>query len=207
MNWSPDGRFIYANRIFVGFTDASVFRIDVASGQAGRTHAAPGTGADHRFVRFRPTAKPFSSLRIEKGGYHNAALLDIATKEKKWITDTQWEAFAGDFSPDGKDCDLCHQCRRPHHRIPLQHRQRKIHGRCRCRAGLTSPAGNPSSFSPDGKSLLLTHQDTRRPSDIWVYDLAAGKPRQLSYSAVAGLNPERSAGGAGCRTTRASTGK
>ena len=37
--------------------------------------------------------------------------------------------------------------------------------------------------------LLLTHQDTQRPSDLWVYDIAAGKPRQLSYSAVAGLNP------------------
>ncbi len=56
-------------------------------------------------------------------------------------------------------------------------------------SGLTSPAGNPSSFSPDGKSLLLSHQDTQRPSDLWVYDLASGKPRQLSYSAVAGLNP------------------
>jgi dipeptidyl aminopeptidase/acylaminoacyl peptidase len=56
-------------------------------------------------------------------------------------------------------------------------------------SGLTTTAGNPSAFSPDGKSLLLTHQDTQRPSDLWVYDLASQNPRQLSYSAVAGLNP------------------
>jgi dipeptidyl aminopeptidase/acylaminoacyl peptidase len=57
-------------------------------------------------------------------------------------------------------------------------------------SGLTTAAGNPSAFSPDGKSLLLPHQDTQRPSDLWVYDLASQNPRQLSYSAVAGLNPK-----------------
>ena len=94
----------------------------------------------------------------------------------------------GDFSPDGKDCNLCDQRRRHNHRLPLQHRQRKIDAGADD-AGLTVPAGNPKRFSPDGKSLLLPHQDTQRPSDFWVYDLASGKPRQLSYSAVAGLNP------------------
>ncbi len=37
----------------------------------------------------------------QKGGYQNVALLDVATKQLKWITDTQWEAQAGEFSPDG----------------------------------------------------------------------------------------------------------
>jgi dipeptidyl aminopeptidase/acylaminoacyl peptidase len=56
--------------------------------------------------------------------------------------------------------------------------------------GITVPDGNPNPFSPDGKSVLLTHQSSQRPSDLWVYDLVSSKPRQLTYSAVAGLNPK-----------------
>ena len=37
-----------------------------------------------------------------KSGYQNVALLDIASKKLTWVTDTKWEASAGDFSPDGK---------------------------------------------------------------------------------------------------------
>ena len=47
----------------------------------------------------------------QKGGYQNVALLDLADldsggkdapKKLTWVTDTKWEASAGDFSPDGK---------------------------------------------------------------------------------------------------------
>jgi Tol biopolymer transport system component len=38
----------------------------------------------------------------EKGGYSNVALLDVGSKKRTWVTDTKWEADAGEFSPDGK---------------------------------------------------------------------------------------------------------
>jgi dipeptidyl aminopeptidase/acylaminoacyl peptidase len=55
--------------------------------------------------------------------------------------------------------------------------------------GITAPSGNPTAFSPDGKFILLDHQSSQRPSDFWIYDLSTRQPRQLSYSAVAGLIP------------------
>ena len=35
------------------------------------------------------------------GGYENAALLDLATKKLRWLTDTQWSANGVAFTPDG----------------------------------------------------------------------------------------------------------
>lgn len=32
----------------------------------------------------------------------NVGLLDIATKKLTWATDLKWEAYSGNFSPDGK---------------------------------------------------------------------------------------------------------
>ena len=49
-----------------------------------------------------PDGKTILVNSNQKGGYQNVALLDVASKQLKWITDTQWEAQAGEFSPDGK---------------------------------------------------------------------------------------------------------
>lgn len=187
VDWSPDGRFIYANRAFAGFTDASVFRINVTSGQ--QEELTPHQGQVVIVATsVSPDGKKLSITSNQKGGYNNAGLVDVASKQIAWITDTQWQATAGNFSPDGKHLtyeinadgittvylyDLASRKSTPLQMTP----------------GVTSTAGNPNAFSPDSKSLLLRHQDTQRPSDFWVYDLASGKARQLSYSAVAGLSP------------------
>ena len=187
VDWSPDGRYIYANRIFVGFTDASVFRIDVATGQQEELTPHQGQAT----ILARSVSSDGNTVSItsnQKGGYNNAGLLDVASKRITWITDTQWDATAGDFSRDGKrvtydinadGVDMLHIydiASKKSVTVPMP-------------VGLTSTAGNPTAFSPDGKSLIVVHQDPQRPSDFWIYDLASGKPRQLTYSAIAGLNP------------------
>jgi dipeptidyl aminopeptidase/acylaminoacyl peptidase len=56
-------------------------------------------------------------------------------------------------------------------------------------AGLNLLTGRPTSFSPDGRFLLVEHQSSRRPIDFWLYDLAARHSRQLTFAAIATLNP------------------
>ena len=187
VDWSPDGRFIYASRIFVGFTDASVFRIDVATGQQEELtpHQGQVVIAGNSVS---PDGKSIIVTSNEKGGYNNAGLLDIPTKKITWITDTQWDASGGNFSPDGTR--LTYDINADGITTPYLYEVATGKSTpVRMPAGVTSPTGNPNAFSPDGKSLLLRHQDTQRPSDLWVYDIASGKPRQLSYSAIASLNP------------------
>ena len=188
VDWSPDGRYIYANRLFVGFTDASVFRIDVATGQ--QEELTPHQGeAIIVASSVSPDGKTLTITSNEKGGYNNAGLLDVASKKIAWTTDTQWEATGGNFSPDGKRVSYTINADGITTVYLYDIASRKSTP-VQMTTGVTSTAGNPNAFSPDGKSLLLRHQDTQRPTDLWVYDMASGKPRQLSYSAVAGLNPK-----------------
>ena len=100
-DWSSDGKYIIANRGNVASTDSSVYRIEVSSGKL--EELTPHKG-DVLFSAsaLSPDGKTVLVTSNQKGGYQNAALLDVASKQLKWITDTQWEASSGNFSPDGK---------------------------------------------------------------------------------------------------------
>ena len=186
-DWSSDGKYIIASRANAGFTDASVYQIEVSSGKM--EELTPHKG-DVLFTAsaISPDGKTVLVTSNQKDGYQNAALLDIASKQLKWITDTQWEASSGNFSPDGEYATFEVNA----DGLNTTYLYDLAAGKGLAVAmpdGLTSVAGNPNGFSPDSKSLLLSHQSSQRPSDFWVYDLAAQKPRQLTYSAVASLKP------------------
>ncbi len=187
-NWTPDGKYIIATRIDAGFQDASVYRIEVASGKLEELTPHQGKVL-YLSSCVSPDGKSVLISSTEKGGYQNVALLDIASKKLHWVTDTQWEASSSDFSPDGKLAAWTLNADGVTTTYIYDIRAGKS-AAVAMPTGLTFPTGNPdNSFSPDGKSLLLSHQSSQRPSDFWVYDLASGKPRQLTYSAVASLNP------------------
>jgi dipeptidyl aminopeptidase/acylaminoacyl peptidase len=191
--WSRDGRYLYANRVTVAETDASVYQIDINSGSV--TNLTPHEGKQYVVVcdDLSPDGRTLLITSDEKGGYRNVGLLDIASKKITWVTDTQWEAHGGHFSPkgdvftytinaDGRTSLYLGTVGRG---VVIQGRQRKID----FPEGITVEAGTPTSFSPDGTRLLISHQSSQRPADYWVYDLRTNKPQQLTYSAVAGLNP------------------
>ena len=186
-DWSSDGKYIIASRVNAGFTDASVYRIEISS---GKTEELTPHKGDVLFTAsaISPDGKTVLVTSNQKDGYQNAALLDIASKQLKWITDTQWEASSGNFSPDGKYATYEVNADGLNTTYLYDLAAGKGHA-VAMPDGLTSVAGNPNGFSPDSKSVLLSHQSSQRPSDLWIYDLAVQKPRQLTYSAVASLNP------------------
>jgi dipeptidyl aminopeptidase/acylaminoacyl peptidase len=57
--------------------------------------------------------------------------------------------------------------------------------------GITSPSGTPTAYSPSGDRILVSHQSSTQVHDLWVYDLGSHQARQLTFSAVAGMNPLR----------------
>ena len=185
--WSKDGEYIVAVRLNAAFTDSSVYRIRVSNGEAEELTPHQGTIL-YMASAISPEGKAILLSSNEKGGYQNVALLDVAGKKLTWLTDTQWDAESASFSPDGKLATYAINAdgRTTSFVYDVATKQTS---RVDMPLGLARPAGDPNSFSPDGTSLLLTYQSSQRPSDLWVYDLAAHKPRQLSYSAVAGLNP------------------
>ena len=110
MAWSADGNFSIAIRGNVGFHRCE--RVSHQRPSGPQEELTPHQGEVRicgvgRFARWQDRRSITSN---QKGGYNNVGLLDIASKQDKWITDTQWEAQGGNFSPDGKTADVRGQC-------------------------------------------------------------------------------------------------
>ena len=183
--WSADGRTLYATRYEISFQDSDVYAVEVATGK--QTNLTPHRGKVLTFASsLSPDGKTILVTSNEHGGYQNVALLDIATHKLRWATDTQWEASANDFSPDGSsftytlnadglvDAYLVDSATLKAKKIPTG-------------GGVNDFAGNPSSFSPSGAKLLLSHQSSVQPTDFWVYDVASGHLERLTRSAIASV--------------------
>lgn len=188
IGWSRDGHSIFANRVLIDSTDADVYRIDMNTGDRenltphqGKTlYAASSLSADGRTLL----------LTSNKTGFNNVFLLDVASKKLTPVTDTQWEADAGSFAPSGTSFTyVVNQDGRT--QIYLTDRESPNPQHLPFPEGLTYFTGNPTPFSPDGNRLLVGHQSSQSPSDLWVYNLQSKKPVQLTYSAIADLNPSR----------------
>ncbi|HET8892209.1 MAG TPA: S9 family peptidase [Candidatus Angelobacter sp.] len=187
IDFTRDGKTIYAIRGNVPFTDASVWRIDLAGARA--EELTPHQG---EVLIQASSISPDGNLLLltsgEKGGYNNVALLDLKTKKKTWITDTQWDAGSGNFSPDGRQFTyaLNHDGETD---MYLQTVGQTTAQKLDFPPGQTFAAANPSAFSPDGTRLLVSHEDSQRVIDLWIYDLKTRSVRQLTQSAIASLSP------------------
>jgi dipeptidyl aminopeptidase/acylaminoacyl peptidase len=184
--WSPDGKTLYANRYDVSFTDSDVYAVDVASGTT--TNLTPHQG---NVLFFASSLSPEGTTLLvtsnQKGGYQNVALLDVATKRLSWVTDTQWEASAGDFSPNRERFTYAINAdgRTELYMVDrATHQSRTID----VPPGVNSFAASPTSFSPQSDRLLISHESSVQPADYWVYSLNGGSSRQLTHSAIASLS-------------------
>src|SRR5215471_11854541 len=187
--WSRDGKTIYADRANAGGTDSDVYGIDVATGKLENLTPHQGD-VIYALSSVSPDGRTLLITSNEKGGYDNVALLDVASKKRTWVTDLKWEARAGEFTPDGKSftyivnadgrTDIYVVDRKTLHAAKLPFPE-----------GINSPTGRPTAYSPSGDRMLISHQSSTEPADLWVYDVGTRKSRQLTFSAVASLNPSR----------------
>ena len=186
--WSRDGHYIFAVRYNVGATDESVYRIEAATGEA--EELTPHSGdVLYEVSSISPDGQTALISSNEKHGVRNVALLEIPTHKLTWVTDLEWDTLPGDFSPDGdRFTYMVNEDGRTS--LYLVERSSMQGEQINFPQGISQFAGRPA-FSPSGDSLLISHQDSQRPSDLWVYDLGDGESRQLTFSALASLDPER----------------
>jgi len=187
--WSADGRTIYANRVNAGSTDSDVYRIDVATGKLENLTPHEGN-VIYSVSSVSPDSHTLLISSNENDGYENVALLDVNSKQRTWVTNIKWEAKAGDFSPDGKSFTytLNADGRTDTYLVDLESKRM---AKLPFPEGISSPAGNPTAFSAAGDRLLVSRQSSTEPADLWVYDIATQQSRQLTFSAIASLNPSR----------------
>lgn len=180
--WSPDGRFLYATRS-VGIDDSDIFRVDVVSGKAEKLLVHTGK----QLVSVSAVSPDGRMLLITsnaKGGFDNVALLDLDSKQLRWLTDTQWSATGKAFTPDGLSAVylLDADGRLSARFVDLKSMHESDRG---IPPGINTPVGVPTPFLPDG-SMLLSHEDSSRPEEI--YRLAQDNSlTQITHNANAEL--------------------
>ncbi|HJU07702.1 MAG TPA: S9 family peptidase [Rhodanobacteraceae bacterium] len=183
--WSRDGRNVYANRLNAGFTDASVWRIDVADGRT--TELTPHSGQVLITASaVSPDGRWLAVASNAEGGTNRAALYDVDKHDYRWLTKNPWESSTGNFSPDGKQV-LYTVNADGRSDIYLYDIASGKSEKLAMPEGLNDPAGDPSAFSSDGTRLLVEHQSSSAPADYWIYAVAGGSPRQLTHSELASL--------------------
>jgi dipeptidyl aminopeptidase/acylaminoacyl peptidase len=161
--WSPDGRFLFATRS-IGIDDSDIFRIDVTTGASEKLLEHTGK----QVISVSDVSHDGRTLLVTsnaKGGYENAALLDLNTKKLRWLTDTQWSANGTAFTPDGSSAVVVLNAdgRISTRFINLKTMQQSERG---VPPGLNSPAASPTPFLPDG-SMLLSHEDSSHPQELF----------------------------------------
>jgi dipeptidyl aminopeptidase/acylaminoacyl peptidase len=184
--WSPDGKTLYANRGEIsGTPESEIYSIDVAGGKV--SNLTPHQGKIlYAASALSPDGATLLITSNQKDGFQNVGMLDVSSKKITWATDTKWEANSEHFSPDGKsftyeinadgqiDAYIADRSTFRAQKIDLP-------------PGLNYFSGNPSAFSPAGDRLLINHQSSTHPGDIWVYNLKTRRPQQLTFSAIASL--------------------
>lgn len=161
--WSPDSRYLYATRS-VGNDDSDIFRIDVATGTSEKLLAHTG----NPYTSIADVSRDGRTLLITsnaEGGFDNVALLDVATKKLRWLTDTQWSASAVAFTPDGGSAviNLNKDGRYSIRFIDLKTMHASDRG---LPPGLNDPVTSSTPFLPDG-SFLLSHSSSSHPQELY----------------------------------------
>ncbi len=186
--WLRDGKSLVFTRLSATGKDSSVVKADLAGGHS--TDLTPHQG-ELSFVAsdISPDGKTVLIISNAHNGYNNAGLLDMGTKKITWLTSEKWELSAAKFSPDGKRATWSINADGNQNLFvydPATRRGSKLP----VAQGVNTPAGAETPFTRDGAHLLYAHDGPNAPNDLWVYDFATQKSRQITHSLVGGLRGE-----------------
>lgn len=186
--FSADGKTLIANRGDVGSTTGSVWRLDVA-GAAAPKRLTPDGKVRIAASDISKDGKQLSVTSNAKGGLDQAALLDVASGQVKWLAPTPWEQRGGAFSPDGASV-LVETDADGRQDIALFGLKTGKLVKAALPPGFSYEAGGSDSpFTTDGR-LLVGHDASNTPFDYWVLD-KAGVASKVTSLAAPGLDPSR----------------
>jgi dipeptidyl aminopeptidase/acylaminoacyl peptidase len=180
LGWSPDGRRVVVIRHHTNLR-MQLFVIDVETDAA--TEVLGGRD-DTQFVdaRFLPDNETLIVLTDYDRDFKALLAVDLRTGEHRPLVAPAHDIVSFAVRRDGRL--LAYTCNvNGNVRLRLRYLGSGREFRFRARQGIYGPP----EFSPNGKWLAYTYQGPRRPSDVYVYDLASGVERQVTFSLVGGF--------------------
>jgi dipeptidyl aminopeptidase/acylaminoacyl peptidase len=188
--FSPDGRFLIANRSNIERTKSAILRIEVDSGAATPVISAADSGY-YSAGDLSPDGRWLSLTTETPAGAMQAAVYDMTAQKLTLMKPDAWEQKAGHFSPDGHAVLLISNV----DGRDVVYSYDPNSGRSQTLPlppGVNSDYfGKMPAFSPDGTRILFPHQSGNMPLDYWVMDRATGKAAPVTRLALAGIDPAK----------------
>jgi len=186
--WADGGRTLIANRANTVGTMASAWRIDVATGKAEELTPSKGEVVTEA-SDITPDGRYLAVTSNIQSEQSQAALYDIAAHRFIWIKSTPWEQRTANFSPD---CRWLTVVTNADGRTDVSVFDMKI----RTLRALGLPPGvngtggaGQTEYSPDSRSMLVSHAASNTPFDYWIYDVASGQGRRLTSFGPKSFDP------------------
>ena len=162
--FSADSRTLIANRHDILQSHGEVYRVDVASGKATLV-TVKGAKGRVEAAGLSPDGKWLSATVETAAGATNAALVNLASGELRWLKPDVWEQVAGRFSPDGRVV-LLHSNVDGRDVTYLASVDGKEVQEVGLPPGINSDwSGQLPAFTPDGSRLLFPHSSGSEPME------------------------------------------
>ena len=186
MAWSSDDKTIYASRVNPPFTDADIYRIDVATGKTENLTPHQGT-IRYLGSSLSPDGKTLLLSSDAQGRIHERRPARRRDQENHLGHRSEMGSLRrGIFRPTARrytyainedgviDAYLVDRSTNRAEKVDLPH-------------GLNSFSGNPNEFAPQSDRVIVSHEASNQPGDLWVYNLNSRHADQLTFSAIASL--------------------
>jgi len=190
VGWMPDGKSLIANRVRIDFSEAGIWRIDVASGRAEAIFKErPNVVVIATSVS--PDGELLAISSNEATGQMRAGIYNLSSRALRWFKPTPWEQFSGQFAPDGRSL-VIRTGEDGRSTLSLVDVSTGNERALAFPPGYNTEATTLTrSFASDSRRLLVLHSGANAPTDLWIADIGNAESKRLTRLPMASLNPER----------------
>ncbi len=184
--FADGGRTLIASRINVTGTQSVVWRIDTASGKA-EALTDPGAKMFNKASGVSADGKTIALTTQTPDGALQAALFDTQTRKTALAMPDAWEQQSGSLSADGRTMVLTSNVDGRNDLFLARDGAKAV--RLDLPPGSNDQAGGDLSLSPDGKRLIVAHEASNTPFDLWTVDLASNHATRITTLGLASVSP------------------